>query len=135
MRRHTLFLFVCLIVLAGRVHAQESQLHAEFRHESEKLKASCAKFGLKSFPGCAEVLFTGHPLHIAVGSIAPGNGFGAGPAFVTHYTPNETWRLSWNVDAVGSNNGSWRAGGYMNAIYIKPRKVIEERGRHSSNPQ
>lgn len=119
MRRHTLFLFVCLIVLAGRVQAQESQLHAEFRHEGEKLKASCAKFSLKSFPGCAEVLFTGHPLHVAVGSIAPGNGFGAGPAFVTHWTPNETWRLNFNADAIVSTNGSWRAGVYGKAIYAK----------------
>src|SRR2546426_9373510 len=119
MRRHTLFLFVCLIVLAGPVHAQESQLHAEFRHEGEKLKASCGKFSLKSFPGCAEVLFTGHPLHIAVGSIAPGNGFGAGPAFVTHWTPNETWRLNFNADAIVSTNGSWRAGVYGKAIYAK----------------
>ena len=71
MRRHMLFLFVCLIVLAGRVHAQESQLGAEFRRERESFQKNCAQF---KFIGCGEVLFTGHPLHIAVGSIAPGNG-------------------------------------------------------------
>ena len=119
MRRHTFLLFVCLIFLAGRVHAQESQLHAEFRHEGESFKKGCGNFSLKSIPGCAEVFFTGHPLHIAVGSIAPGNGFGAGPAFVTHYTPNENWRLSFNADAIVSSNGSWRAGVYGKAIYTK----------------
>src|SRR5437868_7417076 len=119
MRRHTLFFFVCLILLAGRIHAQESQLQAEFRDEGESFKASCAKFSLKSFVGCGEVLFTGHPLHIAVGSIAPQNGFGFGPAFVTHYTPNETWRLNFNADALVSLNGSWRAGVYGKAIYTK----------------
>jgi hypothetical protein len=122
MRRHMLFLFVCLIVLAGRVHAQESQLGAEFRREGESLKSGCGKFSLKSIPGCAEVLFTGHPLHIAVGSLAPQNGFGVGGAFVTHYTPNATWRLNFNADAVVSTNGSWRAGVYGKAFYtnIKP---------------
>jgi len=119
MRRHHLFLFVTFIALAGRVCAQESQLHAEFRHEGESLKKSCGKFSLKSIPGCAEVFFTGHPLHIAVGSIAPGNGFGAGPAFVTHYTPNEDWRLSFNADGIVSTNGSWRAGVYGKAVYTK----------------
>jgi hypothetical protein len=119
MRRHIVFLFVCLIVLAGRVPAQESQLGAEFRHEGESLKKSCANFSLKSIPGCAEVFFTGHPLHIAVGSLAPGNGFGAGPAFVTHYTPNEDWRLNFNADALVSTNGSWRAGVYGKAVRTK----------------
>src|SRR5215471_8738864 len=85
MRRHLLLLFSCLMLLAGSAFAQESQLGAEFRHEGESLKANCASFSLKSLTGCGEVLFTGHPLHIAVGSIAPQNGFGFGPAFVTHY--------------------------------------------------
>ena len=119
MRRNTLLLFVCLIVLGGRAYSQESQLAAEFRHESESFKKNCAKFSLKSIPGCGEVLFTGHPLHIAAGSIAPGNGFGVGPAFVTHYTPNENWRLSFNADGIVSTNGSWRAGVYAKAIRSK----------------
>jgi hypothetical protein len=68
-------------------------------------------------------LFTDHPLHIAAGSIAPQNGFGFGGAFVTHYTPNESWRLSWNMDAVGSVNGSWRAGGYMKIIHTPVERL------------
>ena len=88
--------------------AQESALHADFRREGEHFREACGKFGLKTVFGCAAELFTDHPLHVAVGSIAPQNGFGFGGAFVTHYTPNESWRLSWNVDAVVSTNASWR---------------------------
>lgn len=119
MRRNTVLIFVCLLVFAGRVYAQESQLHAEFRREAESFKKNCGQFSLKAIPGCGEVLFTGHPLHIAVGSIAPGNGFGAGPAFVTHWTPNENWRMNFNADAIVSANGSWRAGVYGKAVYTK----------------
>src|SRR5262249_11982230 len=69
-------------------------------------------FDVKGLPGCAETLFTGKPLHIAVGSIAPQNGFGAGLALVGHKTTGN-WRDSWSADAVASNNGSWRAGVYF----------------------
>ena len=58
-----------------------------------------------------------------MGSIAPQNGFGAGLAFVTHYTPNENWRLSWDADAIGSFNASWRAGVYMKAIHTPPTQI------------
>jgi len=126
-RRHTLFLCACLIIMimAGRVRAQESTMQAEFRREGESFKANCAKFSFKSLPGCAEVLFLGHPLHIAVGSIAPQNGFGFGPAFVRRWSPNENWRLNINADGVVSNNGSWRAGFYLKAVStkIKPGTV------------
>ena len=76
--------------------------------------------------GCAEVLFTGQPLHIAVGSIAPQNGFGAGLAFVGHHdTLSGNWRNSWNADAIASSNGSWRAGLYLKFVdtHLKPGKV------------
>jgi len=102
---------------------QESRLAQDFRIEGEQLSQSCGK-GLKGFIGCAETLFTDHPLHIAVGSIAPQNGFGAGLAFVTHYTPNENWRLSWNFDAIGSSNASWRAGGYMTIIHTPTEEIV-----------
>lgn len=117
--RNTVLIFVCLFVFSARVNAQESQLHAEFRREGESFKKNCGQFSFKAIPGCGEVLFTGHPLHIAVGSIAPGNGFGAGPAFVTHWTPNENWRMNFNADAIVSANGSWRAGVYGKAVYTK----------------
>src|ERR1700761_902800 len=94
----------------------EDQLQADFRGESERFDKSCVHpmgsfFG--AFAGCAQLLFTDHPLHIAVGSLAPQNGFGAGIALVTHYTPNENWRLFFDLDGVATPNGSWRGGGYM----------------------
>lgn len=104
--------------------AQESGLQADFRREGEHVKEACGSFGFKTVGGCAVELFTDHPLHIAAGSIAPQNGFGLGPAFVTHYTPNESWRLSWSVDAVGSTNGSWRAGGYMKIIHTPVVSIV-----------
>src|SRR5258708_27240150 len=125
MRRHLFFFVGFLLVTNGIARAQESELQAEFRHEGEHLKESCGKFSPKSFIGCAEIFVTGHPLHIAVGSIAPQNGFGAGPAFVAHWTPNNDWKLNLNADGVVSSNGSWRAGVYWKAIYtkIKPGTV------------
>jgi hypothetical protein len=80
--------------------------------EIGKFKKNCP---FKHLIGCAEVLFTGQPLHIAVGSIAPQNGFGAGLAYVGH-KDSENWSTSWNADAVGSNNGSWRAGLYVKFV-------------------
>ncbi len=116
--------------------AQESALHADFRRESERFREACRGqgdpdhrgFNLKVASGCAVELFTDHPLHIAAGSIAPQNGFGLGPAFVTHYTPNENWRFTWNADAIGSTNGSWRAGAYMKIIHtpVEPIRIIRD---------
>jgi hypothetical protein len=128
------FLLV-LLLAAGSTMAQESgtaqprenQLKSDFRRESEHIKESCGPFSLKVLFGCAEELVTDHPLHLALGSIAPQNGFGFGLAFVTHYTPNESWRLSWDFDAVGATSTSWRAGGYMKIIHtpIQTIHVIE----------
>jgi hypothetical protein len=96
--------------------------------ELTRLGDSCGEF--KILP-CVTTLFTDHPFHIAVSSLAPGNGFAAGPALsFTHHTkpkhipgPNgdtETnWRFAWDTDAVASNNLSWRAGFYMKARYTK----------------
>lgn len=98
-------------------------MHADFRGEATRFKQSCEDFSLKSIPGCAELLFTDHPLHIAAGSIAPQNGFGAGGALVGHWTPNELWRTSWDTDAIASDNGSWRAGFYFKAIHTPIEKI------------
>jgi len=134
MRRLTVL--VLLLGVASPLWGQdESKLGADFRKEGASFRGSCGSFNFKSFMDCAQVLFTDHPLHIAVGSIAPQNGFAAGPAFVAHYTPNESWRLSWNVDAVGSINGSWRAGAYMKAISTRPKRIVVVRGRHPRNTQ
>ena len=58
----------------------ESKIAAELRLEMESIKDDCST--LKKIGGCAATLVTGHPLHIAIGSIAPQNGFGFGPSFV-----------------------------------------------------
>jgi hypothetical protein len=119
-QRILLLLFFAIAVPA---HSQESRLGAEFRKENERLRSSCSSFALKSLGSCALDLFTDHPLHIAAGSIAPQNGFGAGLALVDHWSHGENWRLSWNADAIGSTNTSWRAGIYLKVVHI-PTKTI-----------
>jgi hypothetical protein len=111
-----------ILLLAGSARAQENRLEAEFRLEDDNLKDSCSSFSFGALGSCAEVLFTGQPLHIAVGSMAPQNGVGFGLAMVGHWTP-ANWRNSWDVDAVASDNGSWRAGGYLTLVWIKRPKI------------
>jgi hypothetical protein len=120
-------LILTLFALTTCIQAQtsdphESQLAADFRVEREHLGKACAD--LKSAANCAIALFTEHPFHIAAGNIAPQNGFGVGAAMVAHYTPNETWRLSWNFDTVVSTNASWRAGAYMKMIHTPVQKQV-----------
>jgi hypothetical protein len=122
MRRLSYLLALFLIFLRAAC-AQESRTHADFRGEATRFKQSCEDFSLKSVPGCAQLLFTDHPLHIAVGSIAPQNGFGAGAAYVGNWTPNELWRTSWDADALAADNSSWRAGFYFKAIHTPIRKI------------
>lgn len=116
-------IFALLALSIASAFAQESETHADFRGEATRFKLSCEDFTLKKIPGCADLLFTDHPLHIAVGSIAPQNGFGAGGAYVGHYTPNELWRTSWDADAIASDNGSWRGGFYYKAIHAPIEKI------------
>lgn len=125
---------IACFALAAPLWAQESQLGADFRGEGERLKKSCSSFSFASLGGCAQVLFTDHPMHIAVGSLAPQNGFAGGLAFVSHWTPNESWRLSWDADAVASSNGSWRGGAYMTAVFIKRRTIGVSAGGSGSTP-
>lgn len=107
--------------------AQESPLHAQLRREGERVAEACGKFSFKAVPMCGYTLFTDHPLHIAAGSMPPLNGFGLGGAFV--WAKNtKNWRMSWDLDAVGSTAGAWRAGGYMQMIHTpheaKPAVVV-----------
>ena len=101
-------------------------MQADFRRESERMAESC-KGGVKSLPGCAIELFTDHPLHIAVGSMPPQNGFAIGAAFVAGKNTTN-WRMTWDLDAIGSANGSFRAGGYMKMIHTPPQTI------HALNP-
>ncbi len=118
MRRALLIAFVFATALMAQAqqdgvpNAKKSDPPNEFG----KFKKNCP-FTL----GCAEVLFTGDPLHIAVGTIAPGNGIAAGLAIVGHKDKQSgNWSFSLNADAVASANHSWRAGVYF--------KIVDDRG-------
>jgi hypothetical protein len=104
------------------VIAQEGALHADFRREGERMAEACKISGAKAIPGCAIELFTDHPLHIAAGSMPPQNGFALGGAFVADKN-TKNWRMTWDVDAVGSMNASFRAGGYMKLIHTPPQAI------------
>ena len=94
----------------------ESRIGAEMRLERELLKENC--HSLKKLMSCATTVVTGHPFHLALGSIAPQNGFGVGPAIVLHFTPRN-WRLTWSGDAVFAAGGAWRAGTYFKMFRTK----------------
>jgi hypothetical protein len=111
---------IVVISMVASAFAQESAFHADFRREGEQLSESCGE--LSNLPTCAYLLFTDHPVHIAAGSLPSQNGFGLGGAFVT-YKNTKNWRLSWDVDAVGTTRGSWRAGGYMKLIHTPVTKI------------
>src|SRR5580704_4579834 len=122
---------VALGATSAPLRAQESALAADFRGEGDRFDQSCIHFSIGS---CADLLFTDHPLHIAVGSLAPCNGFGSGLAFVTHYTPNENWRFYWDADAVATPNRSWRAGAYMTGVLIRHQKITITTGPATKKP-
>jgi hypothetical protein len=111
---------------------QEGRLRAEFRLEGDELKENCGS--LKTITSCGATLVTGHPFHIAVGSIAPQNGFGFGPALITHSTPSERWRNQWSTDAVFAPGGAWRAGSYFKGIHTDVRIPTPVPGGTASGP-
>jgi hypothetical protein len=128
---------VCIMRATGQ-SGKQGRIASDFMREGEQLQ-NCKRFDLHSIAACAQALFTAQPVHIAVGSLAPQNGFAAGLAFVEHkncpdassrtahpFCPSE-WRFTWNVDAVATPNGSWRAGAYMKAFRLSggPIRVIE----------
>src|SRR5271155_204089 len=127
-------ILAAMLLLTGSACAQEDRLAADFRGEGERFSNSCASgFNFGALGSCAELLFTDHPLHIAVGSLAPGNGVGLGLSLVGHWT-TENWRNSWDVDAVGTPNGSWRAGGYLTLVYLQRPKITVSTGTASKPP-
>lgn len=130
------FAMACALIF-GLAHlaAGENLLESQFRQEGDALDQDCIHppaFSFGSIGGCAQTLFTGAPLHIAVGSLPPGNGFGAGLAFTTHYTPNEDWRLYLDIDAVGTPNGSWRTGAYLTAAFTRRPAIVPRPGGSTS---
>src|SRR5207245_9343276 len=114
--------FLIVLLIAGapalaQTVPQESMLHQDFRHEADHIKEACGTFGFKKVGGCAAELVTDHPVHIALGSMAPQNGFGFGLAFVDHKTPNESWRLSWEIDSHVDHSTDRRVGGFMYLLH------------------
>ena len=69
-------LAVMLWLVSTVALAQESWVHADFRREGERIADACKFYNFMSVGYCAYPLFTDHPLHIAVGSLPPQNGFG-----------------------------------------------------------
>jgi hypothetical protein len=123
---------ICTLLSVGLVWGQTSQpppnpAQVDSPNELDKLKNTCGTFTFKGVPGCVEEVFTGHPLHIAVGSIAPQNGFGAGLAYIGAKN-TDNWRITWDADAVASNNASWRAGVYVNFVHSGGSKIIFHKG-------
>ena len=114
------WLLVCGLPLmtAGYGRGQdESRLHSDVRRETEAL-ALCKSLKLDDLAACGEALFTGQPIHVAVGSLAPQNGIAGGLALAEHKDFENRWRLNFNVDAVASGNGSWRVGAYAKAYRL-----------------
>jgi len=116
-------LVLILWLASATALAQEGRPEADTRRESERVADACKEFSFKAIPGCAYELFTDHPFHIDAGSMPPQNGFGLGGAAVTDKNTTN-WRMTWDVDAVGSSSASWRAGGYMKMIHT-PREQIK----------
>ena len=102
------------ILLPPAPAGHQGQLAAEFALQGGRIAAAC---GAKpsALASCPAEFLTDHPIHLAVGSLAPQNGFAVGPAFVTHRL-SDTHDLSWNADAVRAAGGSWRAGVYFKAV-------------------
>ncbi len=107
--------------------ADENQFQADLRREGDSFGENCihpvGSF-FSAVAGCGQLLVTGHPFHIAAGSLAPDNGVGLGIAATTHYTPNENWRLFADFDAIATPNKSWRAGGYATAVLIRHPRIV-----------
>jgi hypothetical protein len=127
-------IFLLSTLAAPALWAQQSAAPADTGPDNPselyKLQHSC--FDLKGLIDCGQELFTGQPVHIAVGSIAPQNGFGAGLAYVGHKT-TENWRITWDSDAVASNNGSWRAGIYLKLVNTYEKAPTVEFGTKGRN--
>jgi hypothetical protein len=133
---------IVLLLPAGMAQAQETQVpppaaapapRVDSPNEIDKLKQSCGAFTFKAVPDCVEELFTGQPVHIAVGSIAPQNGFAAGLAYIKDKN-TENWRINWDLDAVASNNASWRAGAYLKFVHSGQALIGHHLGSQNVRP-
>jgi hypothetical protein len=115
----------CLCASSG--WAQESKFASDLRREGEHIAESCNSVSLKALGGCAYTLVSSYPFHLALGSLAPGNGFAFGLAVSERHTPNESWRITWSGDAVASPSGAYRIGGYTKFIHTPELGVVVSR--------
>jgi hypothetical protein len=113
----------------------ESRIRSDLRREwlelhpcTEQEVKPCNPFSLGHIVGDAQTLVTGQPLHIALGSLAPQNGFAFGLAFVEHKNYANHWRTTFDTDAVATPNGSWRAGAYAKAFRLESHKIVVVEG-------
>ena len=107
------------------VVAQETKLGAEMRRERERLAEKCRGFAFKALADCGAAIITDHPFHLAVGSLAPQNGFGLGLAFVApQWKPNDDWRINLSADVLGTPSGAWRAGSYAKFVNTRVGDVV-----------
>src|SRR5215471_13010623 len=122
------------LTAAGQASGRQSQLGAEFSLQKGRIIDACTA-GAKSLFKCPVELFTDHPLHLSVGSLAPQNGFAFGPAFVTHFY-NSDRDISINADVVGTPSGAWRAGVYFKMVLTPvPDTVVVPIGPTAPPPE
>ena len=133
--------FVLLALLSAPIASaqstapgNESRLHSDFRREWEQLHpcegvpTPCSTFAFGHLIDIGQTLFTGQPLHIAAGSLAPQNGFGLGLAFSEEKHFANEWRTTVETDGVITPNQSWRAGMYLKAFRLGGGKIIVVNG-------
>jgi hypothetical protein len=140
-----LLVFITPLLLAGCCTAQQSgggdqsYFGAIFTEEEANIKAGCQDkdvTGTKPLKdvvtGCLESLFHGNKgLYGSFANLPPGNGVALGAAFKDSELNLTHWRLNYQVDAQGSFNGSWTAGGLLT---MKLSPAESDKKRKSQSP-
>jgi hypothetical protein len=79
----------------------------------QQLVKPCSEFTFGHLTDIGQTLVTGQPLHIALGSLAPQNGFAPGLAFVEHKDFKNERRSPSTPTPSPAPTLSWRAGSYL----------------------
>jgi hypothetical protein len=108
----------------GRVQSDFCREWLELHPCRQQLARPCSTFTAGHLAGIGQTLVTGQPIHIALGSLAPQNGFGAGLAFVEHKDFKSERRMTFDLDAVATPNLSWRAGSYLTTYKLPQSKQV-----------
>jgi len=105
------YLIWLVIVVAASVHAEAGN------NDWPKVKDDCGKVSSppqnqppdplwKRFTACATDFFTARPVHLTVGSIVPGGGFGPGITALTEFN-REKWQRSFAATGLSSLREFW----------------------------